>query len=98
MDEHRRRTTAQLTSRHQQSTPKELKKRKSAPRRILGGERFSNPRSGLEKLKQPQQTGANSALAEFRYGVLREAQNISPPVLRQVYDQMPNPKWVISMG
>jgi NADH-quinone oxidoreductase subunit B len=56
-----------------------------------GGPRHDMARFGMEK------TGSTPREADLMIVAGRVSQKMGP-VLRQVYDQMPNPKWVISMG
>ena len=56
-----------------------------------GGPRHDLGRFGMEK------TGATPRQADLMIVAGRLSQKMAP-VLRQVYDQMANPKWVISMG
>jgi NADH-quinone oxidoreductase subunit B len=57
----------------------------------VGGPRHDLARFGMEK------TGATPRQADLMIVAGRVSQKMAP-VLRQIYDQMPNPKWVISMG
>jgi NADH-quinone oxidoreductase subunit B len=57
----------------------------------IGGPRHDMARFGMEK------TGATPRQADLMIVAGRVSQKMAP-VLRQVYDQMPAPKWVISMG
>jgi NADH-quinone oxidoreductase subunit B len=56
-----------------------------------GGPRHDMARFGMEK------TGSTPRQADLMIVAGRVSQKMAP-VLRQIYDQMPNPKWVISMG
>ena len=56
-----------------------------------GGPRHDLGRFGMEK------TGATPRQADLMIVAGRLSQKMAP-VMRQVYDQMANPKWVISMG
>ncbi len=56
-----------------------------------GGPRHDLARFGMEK------TGATPRQADLMIVAGRVSQKMVP-VLRQIYDQMPNPKWVIAMG
>ena len=56
-----------------------------------GGPRYDLARFGMEK------TGATPRHADLMIVAGRVSQKMAP-VLRQIYDQMPDPKWVISMG
>ena len=56
-----------------------------------GGPRHDLGRFGMEK------TGATPRQADLMIVAGRLSQKMAP-VLRQIYDQMANPKWVISMG
>src|SRR5215471_6058889 len=56
-----------------------------------GGPRHDMARFGMEK------TGATPRQADLMVVAGRVSQKMAP-VLRQIYDQMPDPKWVISMG
>src|ERR1700749_238605 len=58
---------------------------------MTGGPRHDLARFGMEK------TGSTPREADLMIVAGRVSQKMAP-VLRQVYDQMPNPKWVISMG
>ena len=55
------------------------------------GPRFDIARFGMERFS------ATPRQADLMIVAGRVSQKMAP-VLRQVYDQMPNPKWVISMG
>jgi NADH-quinone oxidoreductase subunit B len=57
----------------------------------VGGPRHDMARFGMEK------TGATPRQADLMVVAGRVSQKMAP-VLRQIYDQMPDPKWVISMG
>jgi NADH-quinone oxidoreductase subunit B len=57
----------------------------------VGSPRHDLARFGMEK------TGATPRQADLMIVAGRVSQKMAP-VLRQIYDQMPNPKWVISMG
>jgi NADH-quinone oxidoreductase subunit B len=57
----------------------------------VGSPRHDLARFGMEK------TGATPRQADLMIVAGRVSQKMAP-VLRQVYDQMPDPKWVISMG
>jgi NADH-quinone oxidoreductase subunit B len=56
-----------------------------------GGPKHDLARFGMEK------TGATPRQADLMIVAGRVSQKMAP-VLRQIYDQMPDPKWVISMG
>jgi len=56
-----------------------------------GGPRHDMARFGMEK------TGSTPRQADLMVVAGRVSQKMAP-VLRQIYDQMPDPKWVISMG
>jgi NADH-quinone oxidoreductase subunit B len=56
-----------------------------------GGPRHDLARFGMEK------TGSTPREADLMIVAGRVSQKMAP-VLRQIYDQMPDPKWVISMG
>ena len=56
-----------------------------------GGPRHDLARFGMEKF------GATPRQADLMIVAGRVSQKMAP-VLRQIYDQMPEPKWVISMG
>src|SRR6201994_2210192 len=57
----------------------------------FGGPRYDSARFGMEVFRpSPRQ-------ADLMIVAGRGSQKMAP-VLRQIYDQMPNPKWVISMG
>jgi NADH-quinone oxidoreductase subunit B len=58
---------------------------------MVGGPRYDLARFGMEK------TGATPRQADLMIVAGRVSQKMAP-VLRQIYDQMPDPKWVISMG
>jgi NADH-quinone oxidoreductase subunit B len=58
---------------------------------MVGGPRHDLARFGMEK------TGATPRQADLMIVAGRVSQKMAP-VLRQIYDQMPEPKWVISMG
>ncbi len=57
----------------------------------IGGPRHDAARFGMEKV------GATPRQADLMIVGGRVSQKMAP-VLRQIYDQMPEPKWVISMG
>ena len=57
----------------------------------IGGPRHDVARFGMEKM------GATPRQADLMIVAGRVSQKMAP-VLRQIYDQMPAPKWVISMG
>ncbi len=57
----------------------------------IGGPRHDLARFGMEK------TGATPRQADLMIVAGRVSQKMAP-VLRQIYDQMPDPKWVIAMG
>lgn len=56
-----------------------------------GGPRFDIARFGMEVFR------ASPRQADLMIVAGRVSQKMAP-VLRQIYDQMPNPKWVIAMG
>ncbi|MBO0802723.1 MAG: NADH-quinone oxidoreductase subunit B [Nocardiopsaceae bacterium] len=56
-----------------------------------GSPRHDLARFGMEK------TGATPRQADLMVVAGRVSQKMAP-VMRQIYDQMPNPKWVIAMG
>jgi NADH-quinone oxidoreductase subunit B len=58
---------------------------------MTGGPRHDLARFGMEK------TGATPRQADLMIVAGRVSQKMAP-VTRQIYDQMPEPKWVISMG
>jgi NADH-quinone oxidoreductase subunit B len=57
----------------------------------VGGPRFDIARFGMEVFR------ASPRQADLMIVAGRVSQKMAP-VLRQIYDQMPNPKWVIAMG
>ena len=57
----------------------------------VGGPRHDLARFGMEK------TGVTPRQADLMIVAGRVSQKMAP-VLRQIYDQMPGPKWVIAMG
>src|SRR5450432_2560181 len=58
---------------------------------MTGGPRHDLARFGMEK------TGSTPREADLMIVAGRVSQKMAP-VLRQIYDQMPEPKWVIAMG
>ena len=58
---------------------------------MVGGPRHDLARFGMEK------TGATPRQADLMIVAGRVSQKMAP-VLRQIYDQMPEPKWVLAMG
>jgi len=56
-----------------------------------GGARYDMARFGMEVFR------ASPRQADLMIVAGRVSQKMAP-VLRQIYDQMPNPKWVLSMG
>src|SRR5271170_8289188 len=58
---------------------------------MTGGPKHDLARFGMEK------TGSTPREADLMIVAGRVSQKMAP-VLRQIYDQMPEPKWVISMG
>jgi NADH-quinone oxidoreductase subunit B len=56
-----------------------------------GGPRYDLARFGMEVFR------ASPRQADMMIVAGRVSQKMAP-VLRQIYDQMPNPKWVLSMG
>src|SRR6202522_86304 len=58
---------------------------------MTGGPRHDLARFGMEK------TGSTPREADLMIVAGRVSQKMAP-VLRQIYDQMPEPKWVLSMG
>ena len=57
----------------------------------MGGAHFDSGRFGMEVFR------ASPRQADLMIVAGRVSQKMAP-VLRQIYDQMPNPKWVLSMG
>src|SRR4029078_2868857 len=57
----------------------------------VGTPRYDLARFGMEVFRAPPRTAGLMIVAG------RVSQKMAP-VLRQIYDQMPNPKWVLSMG
>ena len=57
----------------------------------FGGPRFDSARFGMEVFR------ASPRQADLMIVAGRVSQKMAP-VLRQIYDQMPEPKWVIAMG
>ena len=57
----------------------------------VGGPRFDIARFGMEVFR------ASPRQADLMIVAGRVSQKMAP-VLRQIYDQMPNPKWVLAMG
>jgi len=57
----------------------------------VGGPRFDLARFGMEVFR------ASPRQADLMIVAGRVSQKMAP-VLRQIYDQMPNPKWVLAMG
>ncbi len=57
----------------------------------VGGPKYDIARFGMERFS------ASPRQADLMIVAGRVSQKMAP-VLRQVYDQMPNPKWVIAMG
>ncbi len=57
----------------------------------FGGPRHDSARFGMEVFR------ASPRQADLMIVAGRVSQKMAP-VLRQIYDQMPNPKWVLSMG
>ena len=57
----------------------------------FGGPRFDSARFGMEVFR------ASPRQADLMIVAGRLSQKMAP-VLRQIYDQMPEPKWVLSMG
>src|SRR5882672_4264332 len=57
----------------------------------FGAPRFDSARFGMEVFR------ASPRQADLMIVAGRVSQKMAP-VLRQIYDQMPNPKWVLSMG
>ena len=59
--------------------------------RATGGPRYDIARFGMEVFR------ASPRQADLMIVAGRVSQKMAP-VLRQIYDQMPNPKWVLAMG
>jgi len=57
----------------------------------VGGPRYDIARFGMEVFR------ASPRQADLMIVAGRVSQKMAP-VLRQIYDQMPNPKWVLAMG
>ena len=60
--------------------------------------RYDQDRLGIVFRASPRQSDVMIVAGTYFYGLICRLTNKMAPALRKVYDQMPEPRWVISMG